>query len=146
MPIPGDFCSAALPSSIKAGAEKTGTSKPPHILVVDDIQAIIEVVRDVLIGDGFTVESTTDTTDALAWLTARPAAFDAIVSDLDMPHMSGTALLMRARQAGFRGWTVIHSGSLADANEEELKLRADAVIEKPFATRTLGPTLRRLLA
>jgi hypothetical protein len=27
-----------------------------------------------------------------------------------------------------------------------LKLRADAVIEKPFATRTLGPTLRRLLA
>jgi two-component system capsular synthesis sensor histidine kinase RcsC len=114
--------------------------------VVDDIQAIIEVVRDVLIGDGFTVESTTDTTDALAWLTARPAAFDAIVSDLDMPHMSGTALLMRARQAGFRGWTVIHSGSLADANEEQLKLRADAVIEKPFATRTLGPTLRRLLA
>ena len=113
--------------------------------MVDDIQAIIEVVRDVLIGDGFTVESTTDTTDALAWLTARPAAFDAIVSDLDMPHMSGTALLMRARQAGFKGRTVIHSGNLADANEEEL-LRADAVIEKPFATRTLGPTLRRLLA
>jgi hypothetical protein len=41
---------------------------------------------------------------------------------------------------------LIHSGNLADANEEVIKLRADAVIEKPFATRTLGPTLRRLLA
>lgn len=121
-------------------------SKPPHILVVDDVQAIVEVVCEVLVSDGFTVESTTDATEALAWLTARPDAFDAIVSDLDMPRMPGTILLMRARKAGFKGRTVIHSGSLADADDEELKLRADAVVEKPFATRTLGPTLRRLLA
>jgi CheY-like chemotaxis protein len=122
------------------------TPRQPHVLVVDDIQAIVEVVRDVLIHDGFTVECTTDSAEALAWLTARPDAFDAVVSDLDMPHMSGSVLLARARQSGFHGKTVIHSGSLTGSSEVEPNLNADAVVEKPFATRTLGPTLRRLLA
>ena len=146
MPIHGHFRTAIRTSSTNTRSLIVETSRPPHILVVDDVRAIVDVVCDVLVSDGFTVESTTDSTEALAWLTEKPDAFDAIVSDLDMPHMSGTVLLMRARQAGFKGRTVIHSGSLADADENELKLRADAVIEKPFATRMLGPTLRRLLA
>lgn len=146
MPIHGHFRTATRTSSNQAISPTVKTSRPPHILVVDDVRAIVDVVSDVLISDGFTVRSTTDSTEALAWLTEKPDAFDAIVSDLDMPRMIGTVLIARARQAGFMGKTVIHSGSLADADEEELNLRADAVVEKPFATRTLGPTLRRLLA
>ncbi len=146
MPILGHFRTAIRTSSNKASSPTVETSRPPHILVVDDIRAIVDVVSDVLVSDGFTVKSTTDSEEALAWLTEKPDAFDAIVSDLDMPRMTGDVLLARARQAGFKGKTVIHSGSLADANKAELDRLADAVIEKPFATRTLGPTLRRLLA
>lgn len=145
MPIPGHFRLSARASTMRAGPQNAESSKRPHVLVVDDVRAIVEVVCEVLLGDGFTVESTTDATEALAWLTQRPQAFDAIVSDLDMPHMTGTVLLQRARQAGFSGKTVIHSGSLTEADDAELDRVADAVVEKPFATRVLAPTLRKLL-
>ena len=146
MPIPGNFRLAARPSASGSNAPKADTSKQPHVLVVDDVKAIIEIVRDVLLNDGFTVEATTNATEALGWLTDRPSAFDALVSDLDMPSMSGTALIARARKQGFQGKTIIHSGSVPEEIDENLEQFADAVVEKPFATRNLAPTLRRLLA
>ncbi len=145
MPIRGHFRQPTRTTPAEASDPKAKPAKQPHILVVDDVQAIVEVVCEFLVSDGFTVESTTKATEALAWLTERPDAFAAIVSDLDMPYMSGTVLLVKARQSGFKGNIVIHSDSLSDADGGELQLLADAVVEKPFATRTLAATLRRLL-
>ena len=145
MPVFSPFRSNPLPSSIRSDHPKSPTGKQPHVLVVDDVRTILEVVTDVLRAEGFTVESTTNPAQAVEWLGARPDAFDAIVSDLDMPYISGPLLLKMARQLGFTGKTIIHSGSLTGPGPHEKDLGTDAVVEKPFGTRSLPAKLWELL-
>jgi two-component system OmpR family response regulator len=116
-----------------------------RVLVVDDDPLIVEVVSALLRHEGFAVDTTTNSTEALARLAADPAKFDALVSDHDMPLLCGSELIDRARAAGFRGKVILHSGSVSGADAAEKVRRADAVLAKPFGVRALVPTLRALV-
>jgi CheY-like chemotaxis protein len=122
------------------------TAAATRVLVVDDDSLIVEIVSALLRREGFTVEAMTNSTEALARLAANPAAFDALISDHDMPQMCGTELIDRARAAGFRGKVILHSGSVNGDDAAEKVRRADAVVAKPFGVRTLAPTLLALVA
>lgn len=117
-----------------------------RVLVVDDEPLIAEIVTTLLQCDGFAVEMTTDSIQALARITAEPSRFDVLVSDHDMPQLCGSELIDRARAAGFRGKVVLHSGSLSGIDAADKVRRADAVVSKPFGAQSLVPVLRSLMA
>jgi DNA-binding response OmpR family regulator len=114
----------------------------PKILVVDDDEALAECVQEILREAGYNVDKVTDSGDALGKITAAPAAYDILISDNSMPHLTGSQLIEQARKAGFQGKVVMYSGSVSPDEEEEFKtIGADVVLRKPFDLQLLVPTI-----
>jgi CheY-like chemotaxis protein len=67
-----------------------------RILVVDDEPAIREMMTLLLASEGYEVATAEDGFDALLQLTVKPP--DILISDLNMPHMSGFELLSVVRR------------------------------------------------
>src|SRR5215471_7264031 len=70
--------------------------RQPTILVVDDEQGIIELMRDFLEVDGFTVLAARDGAQALATLAREEV--DCVLLDIMMPDVSGFDVLRRIRE------------------------------------------------
>ena len=60
-----------------------------HILYIDDDEALVFLVQRTLERRGYRVSGFTDQREALAALRSDPAAFDLVVTDYNMPGMSG---------------------------------------------------------
>jgi len=73
-----------------------GTSPKHRILVVDDEPSICETTAFLLEAAGYEVSTAVDGFDALLQLKSVP--FDVIISDLNMPHMSGFEFLSVVRR------------------------------------------------
>ncbi|MDQ3693960.1 MAG: response regulator transcription factor [Chloroflexota bacterium] len=68
------------------------------VLVVDDEDAIVELMRDFLEAEGFTVLTAGDGATALAFAAARPV--DCVLLDVMMPGLSGFDVIRRLRGQG----------------------------------------------
>lgn len=66
-----------------------------RLLVADDSATTRALVASVLQGEGYRVETVTDGAEALARL--RDSAFDLLVADVEMPHMTGFELTRAVR-------------------------------------------------
>jgi len=64
----------------------TGTE---HILYVDDEESLVEIEQSLLESLGYSVTACTSPEQAYDLFTRRPTAFDLIITDHAMPHMSG---------------------------------------------------------
>lgn len=116
-----------------------------NIFVVDDDMMLVECLSEILKEAGCSVESTTDSREALRELTANPDRYDILVSDNNMPHLSGGALIDRVRKGGFRGKVVMYSGSISLDDEQAFKAAGvDAILRKPFDLKLLIPTIEDL--
>ncbi|MBI5533779.1 MAG: response regulator [Deltaproteobacteria bacterium] len=68
----------------------------PRILVVDDSDVVRDIVADILVNAGLAVETASNGAAALERL-ERPG-IDLVISDVEMPRMTGFELLERIRQ------------------------------------------------
>jgi len=118
-----------------------------NIFVVDDDELLVECVSMVLQEAGHSVEAVSDSGKALHALTSRPGCYDILISDNNMPNMSGRELIEGVRKAGFRGKIIVYSGSVSLDEEVGFKaIGADAVLRKPFDLKLLVPTIEDLCA
>ncbi len=69
--------------------------QPTHILLVEDDASLSAVLADYLRSKSYVVETAMDGKDA--WDLIRIKHYDLVVSDIMMPHMSGTELLKLIR-------------------------------------------------
>ncbi len=60
-----------------------------HIMIVDDEQTLLAFWHELLEGAGYRVTSFVDSRAALTALRTDPQAYDAVISDLTMPHING---------------------------------------------------------
>ena len=72
-----------------------GPSRKKRILVVDDSITVREVERQLLLHKGYEVVIAVDGMDG--WNKVRAEQFDLLVSDIDMPRMSGLQLVSAVR-------------------------------------------------
>jgi DNA-binding response OmpR family regulator len=68
----------------------------PHVLIVDDNQDIVTMLREALSRHGFRIDSTTSPEEALERADATP--YDAALLDLVMPGRDGAALASALRE------------------------------------------------
>jgi len=117
----------------------------PHqrILVVDDEEAIRELVGSYLRTEGFDVAEAVDGEDALAQIAQR--APELVVLDLRLPGISGLDVLREIRRTS--AMYVIVLTARADETDKliGLELGADDYITKPFSPRELVARVRAVL-
>ena len=104
------FPSAGRPASGASEGAAAGATTPAalsldggqHILYLDDDEALVYLVRRLLERHGFRVSGYIDQGEALAALRAEPHLFDLVLTDYNMPGMSGldVAREVRAIRAG----------------------------------------------
>ena len=112
----------------------------PHILIVDDGEAIRDVLRDVLSDEGYTVSVASDGVEALtACADQEPTV---VLLDLAMPVMDGAEFLARYRaEFTAQARIVVMSAAVGGAGRARL-LSADAFIEKPFLLTAMLDVVR----
>lgn len=116
------------------------------ILCVDDEPAIRNVIEILLQRDGHAVDMASD--GLLAWnlLSGDLNAYDVVVTDNEMPNLSGLALVERIRAHGYAGKVVMFSGSIVHTAQERLKaFEISAVVPKGEPLELLRE-IRRLAA
>jgi two-component system chemotaxis sensor kinase CheA len=109
-----------------AGADPAHPAKSARrVLVVEDSLTSRLLLKHILEGAGWLVETACDGLEALSRL--RQGRFDAVVSDVEMPQMDGLALTARIRaDARTAELPVILVTSLQTPAEREQGLRAGA--------------------
>jgi len=137
---------------VKAPVPVVVPSKPPllRILFVDDEPLLRELIREMLEGDGHTVQTADGGQSGLeAFRTAlqEKQPFDVVITDLGMPHMDGrqlTVLLKKESPATpvvmMTGWGALMKG------ETEIYAPVDGLVNKPPKIRELQEVLARVVA
>lgn len=122
-------------------------SVPQRVLIAEDNAALRRVIALTLKGSGFEV---TDAADGLrAWEIAEQESFDLVVTDQQMPQMSGLELVEKLRESETNGDTPV---VLLTAKGMELELEAlreaygvAAMLHKPFSPSQLGMLAEQLV-
>jgi DNA-binding NtrC family response regulator len=129
----------------KAGRTR-GSATRKRVLCVDDDPAITRVLTRWLEREGFEAVQTCDPVEALAWIRQVPDAFDAVITDQKMPHLTGLELA-RAASVAQRGLVVFLSTAQDDklSPDELLDSRVSHLVAKPFDLRALTRSLRDAL-
>ena len=116
------------------------------ILIVDDNEANLKLIRGLLAGVGYEVRAALDAEEALAVLrTFRPRL---ILMDVQLPGMDGLELTRRLKaDRATNGIIVIALTAYAMHGDEEKALAAgcDGYVTKPIDTRTLPATVAEYL-
>ncbi len=114
-----------------------------RVVVVDDDRLIRELVRDTLV-DTAEVECCHSAEAALAALAREPA--DLVVSDLEMPGLSGLDLLEEVRRAHpGTDFVVLTGRSSVDSAVAALRMGAADYLTKPIQPRELSSAVHRVL-
>jgi CheY-like chemotaxis protein len=117
-----------------------------RILVADDDEDLLEMMRRALRREGFTVDTAPNGRRAMDVLRSTPDV-DVLVSDIRMPDKDGFELLREARELRPGVRIVMVTAFGADDVEARVKaLGADDYLSKPFKVPDLLDVLERVLA
>ena len=115
------------------------TPGKPRVLFVDDEPALTMLAERALPHHGCEVSAFTEATEALDALRSAPDAFDALVTDLAMPVITGLELIAAAREVRPDLPVVLTSGFLtAESEAEARRLAVDQVVPKPCSIDQLA--------
>jgi excisionase family DNA binding protein len=136
----------ALMRQTGSGPASPSQAGPSRILVVDDDQAVLSLLAELLRDQGYAVRTAVDTTGALEEI-ARHAP-DLLLTDIALPGEGGTALTRALRaDPGCSAVPVIAiTGAFEDERLERIYAAgADLCLSKPFHADHLLGEIRRLL-
>ena len=120
-----------------AGEDEDGELDPGapqrRILIVDDEPGIVDVLQEVLGGDGYRIETASNVAKALQRIAAQE--YDLIISDLCMPEMSGEKLhaVLREHYPHMLGRILFVTGdTVSDGSRSFLEKTGARWLSKPF--------------
>ena len=117
-----------------------------HILVVDDEPQIVNFQKQVLKRLGYRVKAKTDSMAALAAFRSAPGTFDALITDMTMPRMTGEHLARELREIR-PDIPVIPCTGYSDniSKETAMGMGINAFLMKPVDRTDLAKALRKIL-
>jgi len=106
------------------------------ILIVDDDEAILAVLKEILELDGYTVETAATGKEAIE--KSENIFFNLSMLDIKLPDMDGTELITKLHEANPHVIKIIITGFPSFDNAvKSLNLGADAYITKPVNSKEL---------
>jgi DNA-binding NtrC family response regulator len=147
---------------LKTRSAKTATASTPdathqahRILVVDDDTGIRKIGAEVLARHGYRVDAAAD--HNAGWKALQTYTYDLLITDLDMPRLSGLKLVKRLRDAHLalpvilasgimtpqelnrNPWFRLSGALLKPVSPEQLLHTVQAVLHAPDSTREQAP-------
>lgn len=117
-----------------------------RILLVDDEPDLINLGQKMLEILGYKVVAKTSAVEALEEFKKDPHAFDLVITDLTMPHMTGYKLSMEIWRLRNNIPCILSSGALTGIDEETTAGGGvHEFIMKPFSMRDMAVLVRRVL-
>jgi PAS domain S-box-containing protein len=141
LPIGGP--APALPS---AEGDEGRVLAPCRILVVDDETEVAGVVSELLRRDGHHADTAANGVDALQLL--REHAYDAVISDIKMPHLDGIGLWTAVKETNpalAQRFAFFTGDTLTPATAEFIERTGAPSLQKPFALRDVRLVLAKVL-
>ncbi len=122
-------------SQIKGGAER--------ILLVDDEEFIAESLGSILSNHGYKVKAFTSSKDAAREFEANPGAYDIIITDYSMPHMTGIELVKKIKGIRNDIPIILNSGYINKSLEENASQAGiNILLTKPVSTYQITDAIR----
>jgi DNA-binding NtrC family response regulator len=114
------------------------------ILVVDDEDVIRDVCCQILEDEGYEVETASSGVEALRLVSDEP--FDAVITDIMMPDMSGLEFLEIIKRTSMDICSVVITGlGTFEMATQSDRLGAREFVVKPFTPSELSEALRKAL-
>ena len=138
------WLNTSRPSGRGAGAARGGVADRPRILIVDDEEAVRDLLAKTLTMADYEAETAADGPAALDRL--RAAEYDLLITDLKMPGMDGLSVIREARRIRPDLAVIIITGYSTEASAiEAINLGVAGYLTKPFRLpRILATTARAL--
>ncbi|MBX3180702.1 MAG: PAS domain S-box protein [Candidatus Hydrogenedentes bacterium] len=132
LPAPGEE------PPVRGGSER--------LLLVDDEEALANLLQKALEKFGYNVHALTSSTAALELLKQEPGRFDLLVTDLTMPRMTGRQLIAEVRGIRPDLPVILVTGFSDNGLLEDLaRLGVSTVLTKPVKPRNLARIVRDVL-
>jgi len=142
--LPRGEAAARAPRAPETGAAPAGGGET--ILLVEDDEAVRQVVVEILEGRGYRVLAAADAQQALSLAAGHEGSVDLLITDVVMPGMNGADLAARmaALRPGIR--VLFMSGYPRDVVGENGVIGPHVIfLQKPFAPSALARRVRELL-
>ena len=121
--------------------------KNKHILVVDDDELILSIISRALCDAGFQVTRINDSTEALSMLVNRrcaSATIDLLVTDYNMPKLTGLVLIDELKNKGVKLPSLLMSGNHEETIASEAQSKGCiGFLRKPFQLPDLIDLIRQ---
>ncbi len=134
-----------LPACASASVLLRSQTDPPHrVLVVDDDICIRHVNTEALLRSGYEVDAAED--GAAAWDALGADTYDLMITDNNMPGLTGVELLKKLRAARMALPVIMATGALP--KEEFTRypwLQPDATLLKPYTMEAMLSTVKKVL-
>lgn len=116
-----------------------------RVLIVDDERAVLDVVNEILMDQGYATVAVTSPTEALR--KAKREKFDALILDVYMPEMSGMLFHAKLRVVDpeLAERTVFMSGYVSQDELRQHLTSTPTFLEKPFKAQDLGERVGKVL-
>jgi signal transduction histidine kinase/ActR/RegA family two-component response regulator len=122
------------------------TGRGETILVVDDEESLVRLTEEVLAGLGYEPVGCVGALEALKVFRSDPGRFDAVVSDVIMPEMSGTELLRELRRLRQGLPALLMSGyGGPDLQAQAAAAGVQTILSKPLHAAELAAALAAVL-
>jgi len=125
-----------------------GAAKPPGpmVFVVDDEPLVGTVVDLALQMNGYRTQLFKDPAAALESFCAASPKPDLLITDYNMPNMTGLDLIRECKATHAPLRTILCSGTVETASLIALEPQPDRLIPKPFSTEVVLKAAREVLA
>ncbi|AIY65729.1 response regulator [Pseudoalteromonas piratica] len=117
-----------------------------HILAVDDQQTIRTMIEAILTGAGHQVITANDGVEAMEQL--RTHQFDMVITDINMPNMSGLSLIPKIRRLPAHQYVPILMLTTESSSYKKEKAKnsgASGWLTKPFDPTRLLTAVEKLI-
>ncbi len=122
-----------------------GLKQPKTVLLVDDEQKVLRVMKKGLEQFGFKVVAEENSIEALKLFSRNPARFDVAVMDQTMPYIKGTELAERLKVINPRIKLIIVTGFVEERVLDYLdKMIIDEYVAKPVTGEQLAKTISKV--
>jgi len=119
--------------------------QPPHILIVDDDESILHVMRMTLERNGYTVTTSQFAKEAMTLFSSSPETFDLVLCDLSMPDIGGEMLARQMKNLRHEIPIILCSGHSAELLRGLDTSHIDKILEKPVPRADLLRCLKETL-
>lgn len=117
-----------------------------RILLVDDEKQILDMTKQILNRLGYHVTDHASSADALNAFSLAPGNFDIMITDMTMPHMTGSQLAKKILDIK-PGFPIVLCTGFSEKIAKGAALEADisAYLTKPLNKREIALTIRKVL-